>query len=155
MPWVQCWICNKELYVRPHKQDIGWGKYCSKTCQNISQRKGKEFPCNYCGKSIIRRPADIRKSKSGYFYCSGSCSIAWKNSQLKSGENHYLWNGGKATYRGRLLRKGGKIKCNRCGIIDVRILDAHHIDSNRNNNSVENLEWLCKNCHFLEHHSAT
>lgn len=81
--------------------------------------------------------------------------MSWKNRELKSGPNHYLWNGGKATYRERFLRKGGKIRCSRCGVSDVRVLDAHHKDSNRRNNVLENLEWLCKNCHFLAHHATT
>jgi len=154
MPWLSCLICSNELYIRPNKQRIGWGKYCSKDCQNKSQRKGREFNCKYCKKKVIRTPSIIAKSKSGYFFCSRSCSMAWKNSVLKSGNNHYLWAGGSATYRVRLMRKGGKIICSRCGIEDVRVLDAHHKDSDRQNNVVENLEWLCKNCHFLAHHAT-
>ena len=154
MPWLRCHICSKRLYIRPNKRILGWGKYCSKSCQNISQRKGKEFKCEQCGKRLIRTPSQVTKSMTGYFFCNRSCSISWKNSVIKSGSNHYLWKGGKATYRGRLLRKSDKIRCNRCGINDVRVLDAHHKDSNRNNNIVENLEWLCKNCHYLEHHAT-
>lgn len=80
--------------------------------------------------------------------------MSWKNSILRSGENHPLWAGGTSVYRGLLLKKGGKITCSRCGNNDARVLDAHHKDFNRRNNSVENLEWLCKNCHFLAHHEA-
>lgn len=154
MPWVKCRICTTELYIRPCKQQIGWGKYCSKKCQNISQITSKEFVCHYCGKKVTRNPSNIAKSKSGNFFCNNSCAMAWKNSELKSGANHYLWNGGRATYRGRLLRNSDKIRCKRCGIEDVRVLDAHHKDSDRQNNAVENLEWLCKNCHYLAHHEA-
>lgn len=152
MPWLECRVCSNRLYIRPNKQKIGWGKYCSKNCQNLSQIKSKEFACKECGKSVFRRPAEITKSKTGHFFCNRSCSMSWKNRELKSGANHYLWAGGKATYRERFLRKSDKIRCNRCGINDVRVLDAHHKDSDRNNNVVENLEWLCKNCHYLEHH---
>jgi len=31
-------------------------------------------------------------------------------------------------------------------------LIVHHIDKNRNNNGIENLIWLCQNCHYLVHH---
>jgi len=46
-------------------------------------------------------------------------------------------------------------KCNRCGYNKhPQILNAHHIDHNRENNSLENLELLCPTCHN-EHHFLT
>lgn len=78
--------------------------------------------------------------------------MSWKNSVLSSGTNHPLWKDGRSTYRQRLLKKSGKIaKCTNCGIKDVRLLEAHHKDRNRSNNALSNLEWLCKNCHYLVH----
>jgi 5-methylcytosine-specific restriction endonuclease McrA len=41
--------------------------------------------------------------------------------------------------------------CKRCGTEDKRVLEAHHIDSNRKNNTIQNLVWLCRNCHHLVH----
>ena len=38
-------------------------------------------------------------------------------------------------------------QCNWEGICDV-----HHIDGNRQNNTVENLQILCPNCHRAIHH---
>lgn len=45
----------------------------------------------------------------------------------------------------------GKIICNRCHSDDIDILCVHHIDKNRKNNSYENLETLCANCHYKIH----
>ena len=56
-------------------------------------------------------------------------------------------------YREALLRSKRKKVCEHCGIADLRVLIAHHIDENRKNNSLENLAWVCHNCHFLIHHS--
>ena len=42
--------------------------------------------------------------------------------------------------------------CNFCRVSDARILAVHHIDGNRENNKLENLAWLCHNCHYLVHH---
>ena len=153
MTVIACAVCSKPFYIKP-SQLVRGGKFCSLACRHRSQITGKWFNCHTCGKKTWKTKTDIRRSKSGLFFCNKKCSITWKNTEINVGERHYLWNGGKATYRGRLLRKSGKIKCNRCGINDIRVLDAHHKDSNRNNNTVENLEWLCKNCHYLEHHAT-
>lgn len=154
MPVINCSNCSREYYIKPSQLARG-GRFCSVLCRHESQRTGSWFKCHTCGKKVWKTRTDMSRSESGFFFCNKKCSMAWKNSELRSGPNHYLWNGGKATYRERLLRKSGKIKCNRCGVADVRVLDAHHKDSNRQNNVVENLEWLCKNCHFLAHHATT
>lgn len=47
-------------------------------------------------------------------------------------------------------------KCNRCGFDKVRVLDGKspllliHKDGNKNNWNLENLEFICYNCAFLE-----
>jgi 5-methylcytosine-specific restriction endonuclease McrA len=51
-----------------------------------------------------------------------------------------------------MLRSNMIIMCNRCGYnSEPRILGVHHIDRNRMNNEISNLEVLCPNCHSLEH----
>lgn len=43
-------------------------------------------------------------------------------------------------------------RCGHCGVeVDLFTADVHHKDRNRNNNSLENLEILCKSCHHMEH----
>lgn len=155
MPWVACRICSKELYIRPNKEKIGWGKYCSVTCCSKGRLKGKEYPCKNCGKIVVRTPGELRKSRSGHFFCNRGCSMSWKNSQLRSGVNHYLWNGGTSTYRRLKEQNSDKIVCEHCGFKDKRALVVHHIDHNRQNNELENLQWLCRNCHFLVHEGKT
>jgi hypothetical protein len=39
-----------------------------------------------------------------------------------------------------------------CSTKDERVLAVHHIDHNRLNNKLDNLAWLCHNCHHLVHH---
>jgi len=107
--------------------------------------------CHTCGKEIYRRQADIRKSKSQLFFCDHRCRAIWTN-QLRAGENHPNWKGGENAYRDILLRSGAILVCARCGTEDERVLAVHHCDGNRSNNSVENLSWLCHNCHYLIHH---
>ena len=49
-----------------------------------------------------------------------------------------------------LIKLKGR-KCESCGLekwLDMPInLEIHHIDGNRKNNSLENLQLLCPNCH--------
>ncbi len=42
--------------------------------------------------------------------------------------------------------------CKNCGKTDIRILLTHHIDENHYNNELNNLAWMCHNCHYLVHH---
>lgn len=56
--------------------------------------------------------------------------------------------------RVRILREGVLPKtCNKCGNTqwlgrDIP-LELHHKDGNKNNNSLDNLELLCPNCHYF------
>lgn len=70
------------------------------------------------------------------------------------GENHFLWKGGLTTYRKLLMRANSPKACKRCNLDDLRVLAVHHIDKDRKNNKLENLAWLCHNCHYLIHHDS-
>ena len=52
----------------------------------------------------------------------------------------------------RLIKEGIKERrCEKCGrthwFDDPIVLELHHIDGNKTNNSLENLQLLCPNCH--------
>ena len=155
MPYVECQICQKEFYIKPSHQKLGWGKFCSRTCHTLSQRKGHFVSCKTCGKQIWRMPKSLERSKSGYFFCNKSCSLSWKNTILNSGINHPLWNGGESSYRKKKEDSSEDIYCLHCGLRDKRVLVVHHIDENRKNNILTNLMWLCRNCHYLIHNGKT
>jgi 5-methylcytosine-specific restriction endonuclease McrA len=53
-------------------------------------------------------------------------------------------------YKTRAYSFHGKA-CIRCGFNNPLALEIHHIDRNRHNNDLENLEVLCSNCHSIEH----
>lgn len=150
MPQVKCKICDKEFYVKPSHQKLGYGQYCSRVCMHLGQRKGKWMICHVCGKETWKTPKDIKGSKSGKFFCNKSCSTLWRN-KLFSGKKHPNWRGGEYTYRRLMKTFNFPLICKKCGIHDQRVLVVHHLDRNRKNNKVENLIWLCHNCHFLVH----
>lgn len=155
MPIVSCKICGKEFYAKPNWLKKGWGKYCSRNCQFKAQLKGEFVYCGQCGKKIWRAPRDLRHSKSGKFFCTKSCQTLWRN-KFYSGPNHPLWTGGKKKYRTILLSvKKIPVKCIKCGYKDEKVLVVHHKDGNRQNINLYNLEWLCRNCHYLIHDGET
>jgi HNH endonuclease len=106
--------------------------------------------CKNCGKEIERYPAQIERSKTGNVYCSRSCSNSTNNTLFKTGENHPNYTNGRSSYRNRKLKESEK-KCENCGIDNTCVLEVHHKDGDRSNNSIENLSLLCANCHLIEH----
>jgi hypothetical protein len=107
--------------------------------------------CHHCGKRIYRSLGDIRKSRSKLFFCDHSCRVSWTNS-LRTGDKHPNWKHGGSDYRSVLLRSGSEPICQRCGNADLRVLAVHHLDQDRANNRLDNLVWMCHNCHYLIHH---
>ena len=150
MPDVNCQICRKVFYVKPSHQKLGFGKYCSIECRSESQKRGSKVNCYICSKEVWKSPKELERSKSGLYFCSKLCQTKWRNSFF-SGENHSNWNCGKTIYRKMLIDSGKEMRCRVCEIDDKRVLTAHHKDLNRNNNQLDNLEWLCLNCHHIEH----
>ena len=147
----KCIVCTKEILVKKSHIRRGWGKYCSKKCQYKAQRNGRWVGCDYCGKRIYRTPKDFGRSKSGKFFCSVACHCSWENENRRCGENAPNWVAGHQVYRRLIIRYGVEKKCRRCGTLDERVLVVHHRDKDRRNNKRQNLEWLCWNCHYLEH----
>jgi hypothetical protein len=117
----------------------------------IGSRTGKIVQCHSCGKEVYKTQKALRVSKSKNYFCTKSCQTKWRNSVF-IGPKHANWKDGKHAYRSVMLRHKIPKICGICKTKDYRVLAIHHIDRNRQNNSVKNLAWLCHNCHFLLHH---
>lgn len=109
--------------------------------------------CGTCEKEIYRQPAAMKASKSGKVFCSHSCSQKYNNT-FRAGLNHHAWRKEGLNYRYRALTYYGK-KCanNVCPLEAANIYlpesmyDVDHIDENRSNNNLSNLQVLCVYCH--------
>jgi hypothetical protein len=101
----------------------------TKICLNCN----KEFNC-------IKRPTKEQQT------CSRSCSNTYFRSKVFSSE----FEASESSYR-KLAFTHYRHCCNRCGFNNVSALEVHHIDRNRANNNLNNLEILCANCHSIEH----
>lgn len=141
-PNSHCVICNKPVYKRPWQVKKNKGKvYCGQSCYGISCRK--EIPCVICKTPIL---GGLHKK---------TCSRACANKNRAKIKHH-----GIVTFRDkvkeiraiklRLLKNRGKT-CERCDYHKYEILQVHHIDKNKHNNKVGNLELICPNCHAEEH----
>jgi len=144
-----CKLCENEFWVPKHV--LLKSLYCSRKCCDADS-SAIEVECSLCHKKFLKDPCKIKVVKSGLFFCSRNCKD--EGQQIDNGiteiwPNHY--GDGESSYRIRAFRKYGK-KCSHkeCGYdADERMLDVHHIDSNRQNNKLDNLEVLCVWCHAL------
>ncbi len=149
----KCKICKSNFQTKSFFVKNGGGKYCSKVCHYRGLKKGKTISCFICQKENYKSPQSIKRSKSGKFFCSKSCQTKWRNQEF-IGPKHANWTSGRNSYRSVLDRYKISRICTLCKSSDERILAVHHVDSNRLNNEVSNLAWLCHNCHFLAHHDG-
>ena len=93
--------------------------------------------CNVCNKNKV----ETQKLKSGKICFRSSCQPCRKKGKSYAGCS-----------KKNAKRRVKKISCDICNFKAVHMcqLDVDHIDGNRNNNSIENLQTLCANCHRLK-----
>lgn len=110
-------------------------KTCCDCGKLFEYKSPKAIRCPTCRLEYQRRAA--RKA-----YSSDGSKIGY--SQKGANNNH--WRGGAQSGYYRQFLKDA---CERCGCTTDLLI--HHRDRNRYNNSLENLETLCKRCHQIEH----
>ena len=149
---VQCDFCGRTLY-RPRNSKRG-NHFCDKKCATNANFRNKKavVTCHKCGRVILRQRSAIKNNRRNF--CSTSCSTSYYNRKTKKGTNHHYWKGGKTNYRKRALETYGHTCMNPdCEVtkskidIPIKLLDVDHIDGNRDNNDIENLQILCVWCH--------
>ena len=70
------------------------------------------------------------------------------HAKVPKGENHPMWRGEAASVSAKRTRSWNRYeigKCERCGKDGF---DRHHIDSDLNNHSPENIAVYCRSCHM-------
>lgn len=141
-PNIRCTVCGRSIYRRPIQLKQTKGKaYCGQACYGISCRNEK--PCVVCGVMML---SSLHKKT-----CSRVCAnkhrigIKYKINRPNDKSEYFR------VLKLRLVEKRGS-KCERCDYCKIEVLQIHHKDRNRRNNKLENLELVCPNCHFEEHH---
>jgi len=151
---LKCKNCGRVFETKLWSIKMGWGTFCSRQCHYADARMGKDIRCWICGKEIYRSPSKLKCSKSGKFFCSKSCQTVWRNGEFK-GKKHRFWKDGASTYRDVIIKSGIPQTCSICRTKDKRVLAVHHKDGNKKNYDLDNLVWLCHNCHHRVHRGAS
>lgn len=103
----------------------------------------KDFPvqCFSCNSNFMVKEREKRFPSKKKYFCSRSCAnrIGGKAKTEKYGMKQYA----------TIARKFHKEECIVCYETDV--LDVHHIDGDRTNNTGNNLVFLCPNDHARLH----
>jgi hypothetical protein len=155
---TNCINCNTQFDVEIKEINRGNGKFCKRSCfqewrKNNYIGKDANVTCAQCGKEFYKNKSKQSLSKSGLFFCCRKC----KDTAQRIGgieeiqPDHY--NDGSSSYRTIAFREREK-SCEVCGYdTHPAILQVHHIDRDRTNNSIDNLIILCPTCHFEEHYN--
>lgn len=131
---VQCVICNTFFETESTNQ-----KYCCEEHRKIGAKKVR----------------DAWRKKQGVTTGVGS-----GNNQGR-GKTHHTYKNGSGIFRRIKLESMTEYRCELCSIDLSELIGdkdrgryfwcVHHKDGNRKNNSLSNLELLCKRCHQLIH----
>lgn len=127
----------------------------------ISRRTKKEALAKYVKYRVCEICGTVFRVRAGWKAttnlnrktCSDECfSKLMQIIQLDN--NNSYWKGGHSQVHYTRIRKEMKESiCEKCGKTDNQVrIDTHHIDGNKSNNSHENIQVLCVNCHALEHY---
>jgi len=145
------------------KMSVGWGK---------KPKTGKLIKCSWCGKEKYKKLCHIKRSR--FLFCSKNCfnmfkkgkipsniQQARKNSPIKPGKENINWKGGMPKpysneWNGTLKHKVWIRDKNTCQICDKlgqkrSDLVCHHIDFDKKNCQIENIQLLCRSCHMKIH----
>ena len=150
----ECDFCH-----HPHskqKRFLSIINFCSHKCSGEYKKSihSKEYSCSFCSKRLLRNPSKQKNSKSGLFFCSKHCrneAQKIKNGMIEIWPIHYGTSDGGNSYRQWALETYPN-KCNNCNYDKYpKLLQVHHIDENRKNNDIKNLELLCPTCHLEKH----
>lgn len=143
-----CVYCNGNFLVRKKSKR----KYCSRKCSHRAREQRVDVICYECGETTQKRKSQLSKSKHGFNFCSRTCKDLSQSLKGKCEEirpSHY--GIGHSNYRNFAL-ENYESKCYSCGYNKYpEVLHVHHIDKNRKNSTLDNLEILCPTCHMENH----
>jgi len=137
---VICDICGeKQGYSYPSSK-FNYCKKCqyAKLSQQFSREKIVGF-CEVCGTKIERSKSQWDRAK--HHVCSNSCLGIFRRKDITQVSRSHL--------RIKMLQSGIQPACVICGHDHIWNLQVHHKQfvCMEGANKLDNLQWMCKNCH--------
>lgn len=118
--------------------------------QKIKEVDEKKY-CLYCGNELERKRYNGRLEDFGVFqrrkYCNNECMSKYWLLQPKVNQT---WNNAHTTARKINLKIKRIFYCEICHKIGGK-LDVHHKNENWKDNSLNNLQIVCRSCHMKIH----
>jgi hypothetical protein len=143
---LKCLYCGTEFISLISDKRIFCSKSCSASYNNKNKVKKQKntSTCLNCGNEILEN----RK------YCNNKCQVEHRqkiaHEKIKNGDTSLY----ETQYKKYLIAEHGNM-CMKCGWCEINPITGkvpiqlEHIDGNSDNNSLDNLELLCPNCHSL------
>ena len=143
-PNYKCVICGKDMYVRPNQllKSKGWGFSCSKECGKINRSKHTV--------GISNHQYGIKGEKNASF--KGDTKISRYGYVLKYNPNHKRANHAGYVWEHLLVME--KHICRELKYFGNKHKDnevCHHIDRNKKNNDISNLQLMTESEHTKLH----
>lgn len=144
----KCPVCGKEFQT--HKRDI---KCCSPECSNKLKAswdttKTIHYYCEYCSKDMGTRRNGVRDKK----FCSNDCKLRAQELKYKHSDPYGYVNSRVESF-GRRTRYHRAVMEKHLGRKLTRDEVVHHIDGNKFNNDISNLQLLTNSEHARLHSS--
>lgn len=160
---LNCKLCSSKYCIPLSYESKSSSKFCSKKCYGEGKKTGFQIECNNCDNKFYRTRYLLKQKQ--FHFCSSKCHIIYykkttnkerinKNIKiLKSIKDKYVKRE-STIYRNKAISLYG-LKCQNkeCLINKNNIqlkdsqFDVDHIDGNRLNNNIDNLQVLCCLCH--------
>lgn len=124
--------------------------FTCKRCGIVFQKDMKSSYRLYCDDCQKARAVEITMKCKKKRIPTTKIGVGSGNSSKNKGHyTHGSFKTGIQAYRNIYKDAHKELKCELCG--STKNLCIHHLDENRYNNSLDNLQCLCKKCHQLHH----
>jgi len=157
----KCKHCHNEFVFETTSQKANHSRWCESNpkrneTENLVKAQAKinnkklgvmkefEVTCKECDNSITVIERELQHPLQEKYFCSRKCA----NSQGGQAKANKIEESGEMRYKS-VAKRNHINECIICGF--DKIIDAHHINENHNDNRPENLVFLCPNHHRLYH----
>lgn len=148
----KCKFCDKDIELPLDVYSVRKKQFCNNSCaakyNNVRKKIKTKVKtgkiCLFCEKEYYG---------SGKKYCSLNCQTRYRQKEVwKQIEDGTYKTGTTNRAFKTYLKYHREYKCCKCANTGVwqgksLTLELEHLDGNSENNALDNLEWICPNCH--------